>query len=378
MILYKTNFSFLIVIISIIALIALGIMSYAIYGLNGLNIFGQIAIAVFLVILFQIISVLMYDKQYLKEMKNFNTPRKETLIIDGIYDVQVFGSQTFNTNDKLGVNYVSLEPSINQTGGAEYSYNFWLFKNSLVNNINSDYKVLFLRGSLTPVYYNTDNTGNCLIKNNPKKPYIFVKNPLVRLNKDATKLIIEYNTITNPDALNSDGTLNCNIADNSEIDNNMLGIYDFNSTYDNKFSMITIVIKESSSDSDILHQNNTNCKLYLNGTLVLDRNTYSPYNINNNINSGSTVMKNNKSPLYIAPTGIFEGDTLRTNQNKSSSLLAIADLKYFNYALNQTEITRLYNDKYSTETWKPDASTLPKWDATSDPLTIDSADPKPI
>jgi hypothetical protein len=356
------------------SLIILGIIIFAIYGFSGLNIFLQILIALALVFLLQIISVLIYDKQYLNELTNYNTPRKETLIIDGIYDLGINKDTTLNTNDELVKTYISLEPSINQSGGAEYSYNFWLYKDftATVPAFTSDYKVLFLRGSRQQEYINTTNTGNCLIKNRlDDKPSVLVKNPLVRINKAGTKIIIEYNTITNPDGLNSDGSLECS-SDTNLKDNNMLGIYDFKEIYNSKFSMITIVFKETSSNNDILNKNNTNCKLYLNGSLVLDRNTYSPYRYGSTTDSLSTAMKNNKNPFYINPTNIYTSDEIAHD-----SKLAIADLKYYNYALDQKEISKLFNDKFKTSTYKPPDTTM-GMNEISDKLTINSKDPKPI
>lgn len=375
---------FMKILLIIIALIILGVIIYLNYGFESLKIMIQIISAVFIVIIFQLIGYSIYDKQYLKEILNSDSPKTVTNIIDGVYDFQSFGETSFNTSNKYALNYIPLNPSINQSGGAEYSYNFWLYKSNLTNVLSSEYKVLFFRGSKQSIYFNKRYNGNCLIKNNITSPYVLIKNPLVRISKDGKRLIVEYNTITNPDALNSDGTLNCNSIDDNATDDNMLGIYDFDQSYDNKFSMITIVLKETSSDSDILNQNNTNCKLYLNGTLILDRNTNSPYS-GNGLNSGSTVMKNNKGSLYVAPVGIIGGisgttpnDTITKNNNTTSNL-SIADLNYYNYALNQSEIIKLYNKKYKAKQYTP--ATLNNSQNiinVSDRLTTNFSDPKPI
>lgn len=366
----------------VIALIILGTYIFTNYGIESLKVLGQIITAIFLLLIFVIIGYAIYDKAYLKTIINSNSPKSEINIIDGIYDYQSLGEVSFNTSNKYSTNYLPLNPSINQSGGAEYSYNFWLYKSNLTNVLTSDYKVLFFRGSKQSIYYNKAYNGNCLITNNINNPYVLIKNPLVRLSKDGKKLIVEYNTITNPDSLNSDGNVNCNSIDPNATDDNMLGIYDFDTTYDNKFSMITIVLKETSSDSDIMNQNNTSCKLYVNGTLILDRNTNSPYS-GTGLSSGSTVMKHNKGSLWVAPVGIVGGisgttpnDTIVRNNGNSTSPLAIADLNYYNYALTQSEITKLFNKKYNNYVWNP--SSRSQWLNTSDRLPIDFVDPKPI
>ena len=97
---------------------------------------------------------------YLIELQNMfqgeNDIRKEVSILSGTYDFSN-SEVRYSTQNKSQLNYKNIKPSINQEGGAEYSYNFWLFtdhdklkpKNG---NANKD-TILFLKGEKY-LYYN--------------------------------------------------------------------------------------------------------------------------------------------------------------------------------------------------------------------------------
>lgn len=302
------------------------------------NILFQIILSIFLILILGFIGYSVFDREYINSIKSFNTVKNEITIIDGIYDYKNDNEVSFDTQDSGKNTYINLSPSINQNGGGEYTYNFWLYRDNSSQTFNSLYKVLFLKGSKQKILYS--NSGNCLSKN---EPYILVKNPLIRISNDLKSIVIEYNTLVNADALNSDGNIssNNNTCAGSSPDNNMLGIYNIDDpSLMNKFVMITLIIQEISSSNDILSKNVTNCKLYLNSTLVLDRNVNSPYD---GTRLGTTSMKNNKGKFYLNPK-IFNNDNV-----SSEKKLLIADLKYYNYSLNVIEIENLYNAGFNNK-----------------------------
>lgn len=315
------------------------------------NIIIQVIAGLFFVTILALIAYSIFDQEYYNALTKYNTVRKKVNIINGIYDFRN-GERTFTTQNVFEKNYINLSPSVNQSGGAEYTYNFWLYVDSSQTPFDTDYKALILKGSKQKVIYDGEKSGNCLIKNNKK--YVFIKNPLIRISKDLSKLLIEYNTITNVDALNYDGSMRNNCNSKDLRDSNMIGIYDLNkANIEKKFTMITLVIKETSSTEDILYRNTTNCKLYLNSVLVLDREVNSPYN--NDATSGSTVMKQNNGKFYINPIGIYE-NTIKSNnvtvttydEVTKSDAIKMANLSYYNYAIELLDIQKLYSEKFNT------------------------------
>lgn len=196
---------------------------------------------------------------YLIELRHMfkgnNDIRKETEIINGIYDFSL-PEVKFNTINKSHMYYRDISPSINQQGGAEYSYNFWLYvdQNGLNNlketataDINKKDIILFYKGEKA-IYYNKNNY-NCQYKMQGGNNYInlITKNPLVRIKHDGTSLAIDYNNILSPDSYQNNSMYKKCEYRGSELEwneknKNMLGIYDI--TFNNKWFMVTIVIKE--------------------------------------------------------------------------------------------------------------------------------------
>jgi len=328
------------------------------------------------------IAYSIYDNEYISSINLYNTNKKETPIFKGVYsyDKETIRVETVN---RLNPYYMDLNPSVNQNGGAEYSYNFWIYFNLKNNNFfkkmngssedpNQDgYVVLFYRGvkQLIPYKqfnYSCDTQNNSLI---PQK-YILIKNPLVKINNNGKEIVIEYNNLNTPDTFNSTATpMNCTISRIYDNNKNKLGIKNIDtSMYDKVYNMITIVMQESPSNEDVLFQNRTNCKVYFNGSLIADRSTYNN-DIVNDTNSvrTSTSIKKNVGNLYINPTKHFNTpnnglrkDYLGTNNTKIESItledtitkdipLKMANLSYFNYALTVDEILVLYNKGFKNE-----------------------------
>ena len=302
----------------------------------------QIIISIIFVCLLAIIGYSIYNAETLNALNNYNTVRKTTNIFDGVLDFKNNQSSSFNTMDKLSASYVDLSPSINQNGGAEYSYNFWLWFDSS-KLVSIDDICLLLRGNKTLIKYNNDD--NCFAKD---KKYIITKNPLIRMRVGNTEksIIVEYNTIGSPDAYRDGGYKhnNCSGTDYQK-DNGHLGVYSIRSDYDKKWFMITVVLQEISPDNNILNKYKTSCKMYINGENMLDRIVESPDYNSENV---SSAMKHNKGNLYVAPDGIFKnngGNNLDTISSEKSLLMA--NLSYNNYALSPLEIKDLYKLKFT-------------------------------
>ena len=353
-----------------------------------LNIIIQILLAIFLLLIMAFIAYSIYDNEYIRSINIFNTNKKETKIFTGIYPYDKAGIR-IETVNKLNPYYVDLNPSTNQNGGAEYSYNFWIYFNitqktgegifstSGTTDINktagNNYIVLFYRGVQQLIPYKQFNYA-CDTKNKSLEPmkYILVKNPLVKMSNNGKEIVIEYNNLNTPDTFNSTSTpMNCTVATEYDSSKNKLGIKDIDvKMYNKVYNMITIVMQESPSNEDVLFQNRTNCKVYFNGTLIADRSTYNNDIINDaNPVRTSTVMKKNLGNLYINPKTHFKnsnradylgavdpsgGNNDISEITESDGItkdipLKMADLSYFNYALSIDEILVLYNRGFSKE-----------------------------
>jgi hypothetical protein len=330
----------------------------------------QIIFAIILIFFLLFIANLIYNYENMVNIRNSYTVRREIPIFDGIVDFSQQVNWTFNTYNKTASSYKDLTPSINQNGGAEYTYNFWMYlnKKALSSITDADDLILLLRGSKSKAPYKNDD--NCQIAQNYHD--ILVKNPLIRMKADGTSIIVEYNTVTSPDAYRENGknAINCS-GPWMEKNRGMLGIYNLvDYVYDKKWFMFTLVLKEINPDDDIMYKNKTSCKMYINGINVLDRMVESPYDGS----YGSAAMKHNRGPLFVNPGNLYSVDPANTNKNPfatssaEDSSLMMANLTYLNYAATDAEIMQLFNKKFSKKVaFKPVEDTK---DAVGDEYSI--------
>lgn len=337
-----------------------------------LNTIIQIILSFFLIAIMALISYSIYNKEILNGIKVSNTTKKVVKVFDGIFS---FGSDTIEqeTYNKSHPTYLDINPSINQNGGAEYSYNFWLYFNVVggviipstgypsnmrdKNIYKYAYINLFYKGEPESLLFKSnnfecDNVEN--IKTLDKK--VLIKNPLVKIRNDANEIIVEYNNINFPETYNSSAkSLTCIDNDENTLINrnrNKFGIKNIDVDKNKKrYNMITIVFQENPQNENIINSNKANCRIYFNGDLVSDR----VANINNNENVEinefkSRVMKSNYSKLRINDhrlnLNIGTSPPVAKITDVDSELedtpLKMADLTYYNYALNQMEINSLY------------------------------------
>ena len=342
-----------------------------------LNLIVQILLGIFVILIMGFIAYSIFDSEYAKSFRIAYSNKKETKVFTGIYSFNLNGAaiETINKNDPY---YLDLNPSVNQNGGAEYSYNFWLYmnvddtSNNLVSNDGSvvsgdKFIVLFYKGLKQMIPYN-QNRYSCDSDKGPSessKPYYLVKNPLIKINNNGKELVVEYNNINTPDTFNSSAVkLDCStIGANHMYQTNVnkLGVKNINiDMYNKTWNMITVVMQESPSNEEKLFTNRTNCKVYFNSTLVADRSTYNnDMNDLTNENAVSTVMKNNIGRLYINPatqvkptnTNIIKSvpNITQTDGITQDAPVKMANMSYFNYALNDDQILILYKKGFSKE-----------------------------
>jgi hypothetical protein len=303
-----------------------------------LNTLIQVIVAIFLIIILAIIAYSVYNKEIQDTVYNMTKSvvvKKPVPIFKGVMPLTSSVKPKYSTSDPANGTFRDLQPSINQKGGAEYSYNFWIHNNTL--DVTDNSTVLFLRGNDTMIEYKSNN--NCMTKKGTNKKWFLVKNPLVRVyidtNKKIESVITEFNSITHPDAfhVNSEEPV-CSSDDHEDMFGNHLGIFGISNRNDleNKWIMITLVVKETNPDTDILFRNKAVVKMYLNGFEQLNKNADVKYN-----GSGSTAMKHNQGNLYINP-----GDNTKNDNITDNSQIQMADLTYYNYALTTDEIKSLH------------------------------------
>ena len=344
----------------------------------------QVIIALIILLLMGYVAYNIYLIELHHMFKGNNDIRKETEIFNGIIDFKEVRELKYNTKNRAHEKYKDISPSINQQGGAEYTYNFWLYVDQgritqLKNEKNKDI-LLFLKGEKT-IYHNNDFNYNCMYKSADGTsityhPVLLTKNPLVRLSADGKNLAVDYNNILSPDSYQNNSKYNrCDSIDNNkpwwDRNKNMIGVYDIE--FSSKWFMVTIVMKEIADNNNILTKNRAICRIYINGLLIFENKLETIYGSNQDIYSAT--FKNNNSPLYINPVfdmkysanspgrktqaqatdkidknlPYLDMNTVKydekynvDNPNDISGIIKMGDLKYYNYALEADAINQLF------------------------------------
>lgn len=346
-----------------------------------INTILQILLSVFLIGIMAFIGYSIYNKDLINSIDLTTSNRKITKVFSGILDYTTDRDISIETSNKNAYGYLDINPSINQNGGSEYSYNFWLYFdvdssskliNTSISNNNSiekvkevdnnkeyKYLILFYKGekpTTSQIPLIREGNYDCSDLLYGFEENILIKNPLVKLRNDGKKLIIDYNNINYPTSYNSTANeINCNNTKEflDKTNDNKFGFKDIDvETYKKQFNMITIVFKEQPTSEQLFYKHNASCKIYFNKKLVSDR-LANINNLEKNDNLfKSRAMKSNFSKLHINPVKDTLGNANYNNLTLSDQItqvppLQMADLTYFNYALNQAEINRLYDNGFN-------------------------------
>mgnify|MGYP006091387763 CR=1 FL=1 len=200
----------------------------------------------------------------------------------------------FNTYNEKSGNYVKMPISINNDGGSQYSYSFWLNKKASQEYAN---RIILLKG----------------LKNNNK---INIKNPLIKFGNNSNELVIQFNTAN---------------KDNNEI---ILGKKNniFDITTGDVWYLVTVVFKDS-VNTITNFENGISVLVYLNGSLIDSGHEFK-----------NDTLKLNEGPLYILPSIKDE-----THYNLNANL---SDIMYHNYSLSQYDIEKIYKEGPNTDQFK--------------------------
>jgi hypothetical protein len=343
-----------------------------------LNIIIQIILSIFLISIMAFIGYSVYNREFINSIAISTTNKKITKIFSGILDYSKESDIDIETYDKSDFTYLDINPSINQNGGAEYSYNFWLFfsidksTNTIIkdaNKINMDltnnyntiasvnhmykYIILFYKGEKQTLNIHNNTNYECAQLDTLYDMPILVKNPLIKIRNDAKEIVIEYNNINYPETYNSSINKAINCGTESDIQNrstNKFGIKDIDiANYSERFNMVTIVFQEQPKNENVFNNNKSNCKVYFNGELKADKLTNTNSIEETELhNFKSRVMKSNLSKLHINPSNNQKISEITLSDNITKvSPLQMADLSYYNYALTNTEIKQLYNKGFN-------------------------------
>lgn len=346
-----------------------------------MNLVLQFTLAIVVVVALFAAAFAVYSSELIKEAQTKHTPKQRVDIFKGIKDLKTSNNEVYNTSDDRSPTYKNLELSINRLGGAEFTYNFWLYKPStqrdasaLVSTPEDTFKddtdvVLLLRGSKRKAaFYNVCNNlgkaANAQTSTSESRN-ILVKCPLIKLqhnttiaNGDMDVLAVELNTQKHPDGVRELSRDMCNpneLGTWAKFNQHKLAVTGLSGeNFVEKWFMVTVVVRDTNPLDRLPIRNKILVQIYINGVLELER--YVDNGIGEITSDRASILRQNFGPLHVAPFGIngtnkptigaSGGTGVAFNANNTPSIY-MADLSYHNYALSPDEIALLHSAGYT-------------------------------
>lgn len=275
-------------------------------------------IAVF--VLYNIGKYILKEDDILYQPNNYEVGDDKTAIFIGFIEANKHFNRTYNTMYLDASNYIDLKRSVNKQGGAQFTYQFWIYVDNPEYLIEENQKILegedqrhpfpiFIKGD--PQRYNYEHFEDMDKRSKGK----FVRDhtsfcPKVTFGNKNNEIIVSFNTTK---AINEQVSIIKKDSDRSTRRHNVLSLQP------RKWIMYTIVFLDNIPVNDF--ETGLIVKLYVN-ELLYKLDTFP-----------NTAIRQNNGDFVLLPDGPANVE----------ANLRISNLCYFNHAVAENEIVGSYN-----------------------------------
>ena len=284
-------------------------------GGSTLNTVIQVIFGIVVVAILYVITLIVLNVDNIVSQKSVVVrPREMTTIIDGWANSSYLAKMSFNTINSFSDNFRKIGKSINTSGGAQFTYQFWM---RIENTDNEAFKnqVILLKGDnrkYKTAYYDIDTKK--LMTNDTSVDYM-IKCPLIKFGNSYKELEVQINT-------NKNISYNIPIRSTSSADGSMrqnaLSLLPLN------WFLFTFVFEDNYSTLDSA-ENGIKFNFYLNDFPQHSIQASSDILLRNNF------LKQNEGGLHILPA-----------MNNANDFIKLANIRYYNYALSHKDVAGVY------------------------------------
>lgn len=249
------------------------------------------------------------DKLVIDSEKDISLKRQVD-IIDGYIDSN--SRIDINTSMSFATNFLPIKSSMNIKGGAQFTYQFWLFVD---NTESAAGKTIFIKGD--PSLYNYKVTENKYSIEKKTMENYYTRNMVGQISKcpmfafksggdpSNIEFHMEFNTLHNMNE--SFDVVNIK-SDNSVYRNNLLSVFA------KQWFMVTVIFQDNMPINDF--ENGIIVRFYLNDVLYQQQ-------------AYKSTLKQNEGDLVLFPDSNISGTKLTS-------------MRYFNYAISDSSIQNSY------------------------------------
>lgn len=324
----------------------------------------QVLFAIVLIIVFMVVGTAVYNYEYLKSFRlpASTDPRKKIPIFEGIKDIATTNNEAYATTKDLDKkvapppNYRDINSSKNQEGGIEFTYTFWLYvkeqpslgittvqqhpDEGMTESNIANQTILFVKGTNKLSTYKN-------ICGKPKLDYM-VKCPLVKLERNASQLTVEFNTLPSRtdgseyiEAIKQNSKDQCSdiTSDWKTANAHKITLGNINrSDFVNKWILVSVILKDTSPSDPLPIRNKARCMIYINDFLELS--TYVDGSLEPSRDNLSTIKTNN-GRLHVYPKAEIDINAGSFIPQDTKEIM-MGDLTFYNYSIDQATVNSIF------------------------------------
>lgn len=278
----------------------------------ALFIFLQVLVALIVVLLLYMLTLAVINMDALViDADNRVKQNQETKIISGHANVSKLAGRSYNTVNPFADNFKKVARSLNDRGGAQFTYQFWM---KIEDTDPANYKdlIILMKGDnrkFNRSLYDPDTLQK--LSGEEFTGEYTVGCPVIKFGNSYKEMVIEFNTNNNPKAamkVNVDGT------SSPLYRRNVLSLAPGN------WYMITIAFEDNFSYASGA-ENGVKVTMYVNNFAYQVTSASTDPLLRNN------TLKQNDGNLFLFP-----------NVSQPREFMKIGNIKYYNYAVNQRDV----------------------------------------
>lgn len=274
----------------------------------------QIVLALIIVLILYIITlvVLNIDSIVLKN-SSMVKDHETSWIIKGYAPVSYLSYKSFNTYNTFDDNFRKIPKSLNTSGGAQFTYQFWI-KIEDANDALFKNLIVLLKGDKRKYKIGLYDMNTKKKTKTLPDDYV-ITCPLIKFVDSYRHLQVQFNTINNP---KTSIDINMNPNDTTLARRNVLSLLPLT------WYLFTFTMEDNFAPSSA-RENGIIFRFWLNDFLCQE-NTASEFpSLRNN------VLKQNDGDLFLFP-----------NPPENGSFMRVGNIKYYNWSLAEEEIRDTY------------------------------------
>lgn len=271
----------------------------------------QIIIGLIISYAIYVVAVIVMRKDILNMENKYNPAKKnDVTVFRGYVESSNIVNARYNTHNPTLENYVSINPSVNLKGGAQFSYSMWLKVDEPSSAIQ---KCIFLKGD--PNVYSFKTTSKDMQRSEIKTDRVAIC-PMLSFGDKPMEFTVTFNTLDN---IHETLKMVSIKSENSIYRKNLLSLFT------GKWFCLTLIFEDNMPINDF--ENGIVVKAYVNDTLY-------------QIGKYASALKQNSGDLCFFPEAVPK--------------CKISGFTYYNYALSHVNVKDIVNSGPNT---KPDSKT---------------------